>query len=177
LENLRSNTLTWSDITYPIFPLAGTVEGFYKEEDILFAKDDRGYRILDDTTLEGNSLGVRRLKIKADRKSIYPLKRKIDTFIDLVKYSAKSKLYLDYTGKPFKYKKTRYVSLVYKPINFRKYVDGKGTLFTAKGVNNWFEVPAIVGPEIPFVILLKIDQSYVLYGLSNTKGLDTRRMI
>jgi len=177
LVNSKSNTLTWSEIVFPIFPLGSGIESFYKEDGVLFAKDTRGYRILDDRNIAGDYLGVRRLHIKADKRSIYPLKRKIDTFIDLVKYSAIYKFYVDFNGKPFKYTKTRYAQLVYKPIQYSKFVEGKGTVFTVKGVNSWFEVDYVIHPDACWVGLLKVDRSWFLYELSFEKKEDTRRKI
>lgn len=177
MVNLKNSILTWSDITYPLFPLSTGIEGFYEEDGVVLVKDCTGYRIIDDTNLEGNTLGIRRIKLKADKKQIYPLTRKIDTFIDLIKYSNVYKHYIDHTGKYFKYEKTRFAKLVYKPINFRKFVDGKGTVFTVKGVNSWFEVPYVVSPEVAWVGLLKIDRSWLMYELSFTKQPDTRRKI
>lgn len=177
MVNLQSNTLSWSDIIFPLFPLGLGIEGFYEEDKVLFVKDHTGYRILDDKNLSGDSLGERRLHLKAETKQIYPLKRKIDTFIDLVKYSKVYKYYIDVEGRQFKYNKTRFAKLLYRPILFSKFVEGKGTVFTVKGVNSWFEVNYLLHPEARWAGLLKIDRTWLLYDLSFEKKQDSRRKI
>jgi len=177
LVNSKSSTLTWDSIQYPIFAMGVSFQDFYSEDNILFAKDDRGYRILDDRNLEGDTLGERRLQLRATVQEVYPLYRAINTFVDLIKYSSHYKYYIDKKGVPFKYHKTNYVPLKYKPISFKKSVEGSGTMFMVKGVHSWFQVPGSLPLDITWAGLLYIDASWVLYDLVKEKKKDSRRKV
>ena len=194
MESLKNNIWTWSDIKFPLFPVAKGLEGFYEEEGVLFAKTEYGYRILDDRNLKGDSLGLRRIQMlsnlreefsylnKRDFKRkilelVQPLPKKLDNFMNLIKYAYTTKYYLDTTGRYFKYKKTKYVPLVYKQILERKLEERAGTVFSVKGVNNWFEVPFKLTPEAKWVGLLKISKSWYIYEICLEKKKSTRRMV
>ena len=106
----------FNKITFPIFK---TEEGHWDKIDGLLLLNDH---IVDDTNMPGSTLGIRRVQTHTALKDLEPLPKALYNLAGLIKNGPKS--YIDSSGMPFSYKKTKFCALKYYRI---KRVELKGT--------------------------------------------------
>jgi|APSaa5957512535_1039671.scaffolds.fasta_scaffold15351_4 hypothetical protein len=168
-ESLKSNTLSLFDIHWPVWPLR-THESISKG----LITDSRGTRRLD---LEDKSLPFTKRRLIAkelEDYKLYPLKKNIWTFKDLILSGSRD--FIAYDGIIFKYKKSNYYPLIYREVIWRKYTSNS-TIFGVKDVSSPFEVKGKLNLEAVYAGVLKVGRGYLLYEMTNTRLKDTRRMI
>lgn len=130
--------------------------------------------ILDDTSIDADTLGKRRLLLK--EKGV-PLLRinKVFYFVgDIIKSS--SNMFIDNTGRLFKYTKTRSVPLIFRKI-IKKWNNpiGAGTIIEVDGIPTRFKTLSRSGHSVAG--LLEVDNGFILYGTYNEMYKDTRRKV
>lgn len=69
------------------------------------------YRVLDDTNIDGATLGIRRLKIKEAGGRLLPIRRATYLVADMIRVSKPTTWFVDNMGKVFQYKKERSITL------------------------------------------------------------------
>lgn len=128
MGNLKSALKTvqnYHTINFPVFKLPGEpqlVDGLLVSEG----------RLIDDTNVEGNTLGARRLKSPV-KLSIIKTYRK--DLVDLIKDSMSTEeWYIDYIGNVFRYRKTTTEKVRCHKITSIMYRDTY-SIITVKGVN------------------------------------------
>lgn len=99
-ENIKS-------IRFPVYSLKSN--DWYRQDGVLFIDDGK---VLDDTNMPGESLGVRR--IQCGRTDLYKLKKAFTDFNSLL--NSNSKIFIDSNGTPFIYRKTITSPLIHHTI-------------------------------------------------------------
>ena len=158
---------TASTIQYPIFLLPS---GTWETKDGLLLIDDM---VVDDTNMAGQTLGARRMQ--TPHKDVLPLKKMLTSYNGILKQ--KTKYFIDNTGKPFMYEKTRFAALKYLRI---KRVEKKGvaSLIWFKESNNPFTVPRPPEEGMLWAGILHLHGiPWVLYEYSETKLKDTKKKV
>ena len=129
--------------------------------------------VLDDTNVEGQSIGERRLRTPL--KNMYDLKHQIDNFGGLVKH--RGRFYVDSNGKFFIYEKSVKADLKYHLIG-KVEVKELASLIWIQGIPFPFEVPRPPNrTELCAGILYINKRPAYLYELSTRKWRDTWRKI
>ena len=161
------------DIKFPIF-IIGSHSRLWTENNILFLKSESGiiYKV-DNKNLPYEKLSQRRAKIQ--KKERYNFIATIFTYAQLIKSG--KKLFIDSSGKLFKYRKDRRVSLIYKEIKRIKRIEGKGFLLYVKGVSSPFTVSSLIYNFERYIGLLLIDGGYLVYEFSEEEKKSTWRKI
>jgi len=160
-------------INFPIFAIGSHARLWY-ENSVLFLKSESGiiYKV-DNKNLPYDTLAKRRRKIP--KKERYNFIGTYFTFAQLVK--SNKKLFVDSSGKLFKYKKDRRVSLIYKKIIGFKRIEGEGFLIFVKGITTPFLVSALVYNFEKYIGLLIIDGGYLIYEFTKEQKPNTWRKI
>ena len=129
--------------------------------------------VLDDTNVQGESLGERRLRTPL--KNMYDLKHQIENFGGLIKH--RGRFYVDSNGKFFIYEKSKKADLKYHLIGKVENKDF-ATLIWIHGIPFPFEVPRPPHRIETHAGILYVDKRPAyLYELTTQKWKDTWRKI
>jgi len=159
-----------NNIEFPVF-LIGKHEKIYSEDGIAYIELSNGkVQILDNKNLGGN-FAARRRKIK----NKYSFKGTCFTIQQLLK--SKYLYFCDNTGKVYKYKKTKFVSVVCKKVKSFSRVEGKGYLLELEGISYPFLVSAMVYSFQPYVQLIKLGGSYLIFDFCHEYRKPTRKKV
>jgi hypothetical protein len=121
---------TIKKVRFPVFKLRSDELRFYKN--ILYCED----KIVDDKSVEGSSLGVRRLRVNS--KELYPLRDCAFDFLSMIR--AGYKHFIDSNGKAFTYRKTKSCKIRSYRIDRVEHKDHYSTL-KVKGLSKVFILP------------------------------------
>lgn len=174
-----SNEVNLNNISFPVYklleqpPIIERGVAFYLNKRIdqeVFKK-----RIIDDKNLPGKTLSRRRLAIP--ESDLYKIKHAIYFLGDLVKLAKSTTWFIDSNGMLFQYKKTQFVPLVCRRIVNVFPGPSTGKILEVEGISTRFKT--LFSPPVShsYCLLLKISNSYVLYGTCEKKHKDTRRKI
>lgn len=156
-----------SKITFPVFTLPN---GNWQTTDgLLFLEEG----IVDDRNMPGLTLGSRR--VQTPHKNLVPLRKCITEHQGLIKQ--KSKYYIDSTGAPFIYEKTKMCALKYYLI--RK-VEQKevASLIWLKDLKHPFPIPRPPKAEMTWAGVLHLHGlPWMLYEYSQERRKDTSRKV
>ena len=129
-------------------------------------------KVVDDRNQEADTIGRRRLFTPHD---IFPLKNSVDSIQGLLKQTVKT--FIDTSGRPFIYEKTKRCDLKYFNIK-KKELRDTYTLLWLHGVNTPFSVPRPPEPGIFFAgVLLLHGLPWILYEYSEHPKKTTRRRV
>ncbi len=129
--------------------------------------------VLDDTNVEGQSIGERRLRTPL--KNLYDLKYQIEDFGGLMKH--RGRFYIDSTGKFFIYEKSKSAKLKYHLIGKLEQKD-VATLMWIQGIPFPFELPRPPDHTMRYAGILYInDKPSFVYEFSSTLKKDSWRKI
>ena len=154
-------------VEYPVFLLGA---GHWELIDGLLLMDDK---VIDDRNKEGKTLGARRMQ--TPHKPLFPLKKMVSSYNGILKQ--KTNYFIDNTGQPFYYEKTRFAQLKYLKI---KRVEKKNvaSLVWVQGHNTPFTVPRPPEDGMLWAGVLHLHGlPWVLYEYSETKLKDTRKKV
>ena len=134
-------------------------------------------QVIDDKSVEGSSLAMRRLRLKDSGTTLAKLKHAVFFIADMVKLSKNGTWFIDSEGTLFEYKKSKRVPLVFRPISQIIPMKHGGALVEVKGLSTRFKtLHAPTGLE-KYAGLLLVGTAHILYGLYKDKLEDTVRMI
>jgi hypothetical protein len=151
------------NIKFPIYPIPKTTNA-YVEGSQIRATSNTTDLIIDDKSVEGYTLGIRRLHI--EKKLLYPLRKSISNIGNFFLYSSIYSTYVDSMGKLFKYKKQTRVPLIYKKIIVSApYKSGTMLLMEDIHCPMWYYRPISPGKE--YAALLYMEKGYVLLGVTD----------
>ena len=132
--------------------------------------------LLDDTSIDRPTLGLRRLVLKAQGVPLVRLSRAIYFISDIV--AKPSSLYIDSNGKLFRYKRTKRVSLVFKKIaKMIPNQSGLGSIVEVENIPSRFKTLVHASKAYKYAGLLEVLGGYILYGLYTEKHDNTVRKI
>ncbi len=133
--------------------------------------------VVDDTSVPGNSLAMRRLQLKNIGIDLAKLRHAVFFLGDMIKLSKGGTWFIDSNGYVFEYRKTKRVPLVFKNISQIIPIKTGGAIVEVQGVGTRFKVLHAPNPQIKYAGLLLVGTGYLLYGLYEDKLMDTVRMV
>jgi len=163
-----------TQISWPVYRL-GTDRPNEEEGVLFYIYNDKIY-IIDDKTLEAESLAGRRLKLLVQGINLYKLKRAFFFLGDFIKVAKAGIWFIDSTGKIFTYTKKDLVPLVCKKIT--KIIPSVScALIEVKDIPARFKVLFQPTLEEKYAGLLKLGRGYIFYGFYKEPFKDTVRKI
>lgn len=183
MESL-TKPISLTDIVYPVFKI-GTERPLFEEGVVLYIYhyrlDDGSYRtkysIIDDRTLEGDTLAKRRIHLVKTGVKIKKLSRAVFFLGDFIKVAKAGTWMIDSAGNVFQYKKTKSVKLVYKPIKQIIPIKSGGAIIEVQGIPSRFKCLYKPANNIKYAGVIEHGMSYILYDLSVEQFDSTRRML
>jgi hypothetical protein len=176
------DSLTLQSLSYPIYKLPDKpniddgVMYYYSEiekEDITQGK----LCLIDDISIEGDSLAKRRLRLLADGVPLFKLKNALFFLGDLIKIANPKTWFIDSNGKLFNYKKTTSVKLDFHKITKIIPIQTGGAIIEVDGIPNRFKVLHTPIAAEKCAGILHMGLATVLYGLYSSIPETTRRMV
>ncbi|MEK9894835.1 MAG: hypothetical protein VW518_00230 [Burkholderiaceae bacterium] len=155
-----------SSIAFPIYPLPSS--NWEKADGLFFVEG----KVVDDKNMRGDTLGVRRLQTSHD---LLPLTKAILDFTGMIKQS--KNVFIDSTGIPFIYQKTKMLPLRYKKI---KRIDRKVVASVLHLEGEKHPIRIIRPPENGMTwagVLYYQELPWKLYEYSEEHQKDTRRKV
>ena len=135
-------------------------------------------KIVDDLSVSGKTLGLRRLKLQQDPKVVL---HKISTAIyflaDLIKLAKATTWFIDSSGKVFQWKKYARAKLITKKIKQVLPADGIGCVLEVEGLSQRFKSLQKPHDFHQYAVFLVINRMYILYGLSEDARKDSWRLV
>lgn len=178
-----TKSISLTEIVYPVFKI-GTEQPLFEEGVVLYIyyyhKDDDiviKYHIVDDRNLPGDTLAKRRLSLVKDGVKIKKLTRAVFFLGDLIKVAKPNIWMIDSVGNVFRYKKSKSVKLVYKPIKQIIPIKTGGAIIEVHGITSRFKCLYKPNSNIKYAGVIEYGMSYILYDLSTEQFDSTRRMI
>jgi hypothetical protein len=160
-----------TEISFPVYKLPSKPE---VEGTTIFISTLHTIKVLDDTSIDKPTLGLRRLQLV----NPYPLTNAIYYIKDLLKFCNGTTWFIDNKGKTFIYKKSKSVPLVFKPITKIIPINTGGALLELNNENPRFKVLYRPSDIERYAGVLEISKkAYILYGLYDQLYDKTERRI
>jgi hypothetical protein len=163
-----------NNFSWPIYSISSDTR-IWEENNVLYLTTAFGVKyILDNKNLSGNTLGVRRLRLrKLGTDKLYTFKGIYCTMYDV--FSSKHKIFIDSKGELLTLTKKTRRTLIYKKV-IGTWPGEEGHLMCqCEDVFPYIEIPFLPKVMPKYLGLLRINHDYVLYELSDTKKKDTWR--
>lgn len=169
------------EISFPVYKLS-KYKPILENGDLFYvfrvSEDKDKLKVIDSTNVSGDTLAIRRLKLKVAGVELLNLNQAIFFLADLIKIAKKDLWFIDSKGKLFQYTKDRSVPLIFKRIEKVIHMQTGGSIVVVKGITPRFKTLFKVTDEYKFAGLLKVDaKSYILYGVYTEEHKSTRRKI
>ena len=172
------------EIVFPVFRLGEKCPEiqdnlvYYKSEyaDKDTAKSTTNYRLVDDTSIDKPTLGLRRL-ILLQKYVLFPIGTSIYFLVDIIKLAKSTTWFIDSQGTVFQHKKTKRAKLTIKKIKQVLPAGGIGCVLEIDGIAQRFKTMKQPESYEQYVGVLHIDNSYLLYGYFDTPHKDTWRLV
>jgi hypothetical protein len=170
-----------SEIAFPVYRVARTV---ISEPPLLYTivinkEGDEEVRVVDDTSIDAETLGRRRLVLASRGTPLQKVSTAIFFLGDLIKMGSTSEWFVDTNGLAFKYKKVKYSKLLFKPIERLIPIKTGGYIVLVEGIPARFKT--LYSPRDKVFkyagVLLLNKHSYILYGLYEERPEDSWRKI
>lgn len=167
------------EISFPVFSLGK--EEPTLEEGVWFypRSSDEGIvlLIIDDQNIDMPTLARRRLTLKLRGERLFTLRTAVFFIADFLKISNGATWFIDSNGKVFNYKKTKRVPLVFKKITKLIPIPTGGCLVQCEGSEARYKTLHNPTQDYKWAGLLKLNRSYILYGLYPVEHKQSTRMI
>ena len=135
-------------------------------------------RVVDDTSVSGSTLGLRRLQLKTDPKvTLFPVRTAIYFLADLVKLAKSTSWFVDNSGRVFNYEKTTRAKLTTKRIKQVLPASGLGCVFELQGLPHRFKAMRRPDEHELYARVLQLGMAHIFYGFCDTQKPDSWRMI
>lgn len=135
-------------------------------------------RVVDDRSVAGDTLGMRRLRLKTDPKvTLFPVRTAIYFLADLVKLAKATTWFVDSSGRVFHYEKTTRAKLTTKRIKQVLPADGLGCVFELQGIPSRFKAMQRPGEHQQYARVLQLGMSFIFYGFCDEHKPDSWRMV
>jgi hypothetical protein len=134
-----------------------------------------GLRIVDDKSVQGATLGLRRLAIVGAR--LFPIRQALYFLGDLIKIAKQTTWFIDNTGKVFQYRKSSRAKLAAHKITKVLPLEGMGAIVEVQGLPQRFKCMYAPKPDQYYAGILRWGLSYVLYGFYNEAFKTTHRLV
>ena len=131
-----------------------------KETDLVYL----GLRIIDDKSLDGDTLGARRLRLKVDEENLFPIRISVYFLADLIKLAKATTWFIDNHGVVFQYKKSTRAKLTSHKIKNILPGTGMGCIIELEGIPQRFKAMYRPSIEQTYAGVLRWGLGYILYG-------------
>lgn len=175
---------SFSKIQFPIYYLGHnkpTVEGkkiyMHYVVDNKHEENEDKILLVDDRSIEADSLALRRLQLKNSGVKLAKLKYAVFFIGDMLKLCKGTTWFIDSEGNLFEYRKTRKVPLVFRKISQIIPLRTGGAIVEVQGIGTRFKVLHAPSGTEKWAGLLLVGVSYILYGLYDTQLEDTVRAV
>jgi hypothetical protein len=132
-------------------------------------------RVVDDASLSGNTLGLRRLQLLDEK--LFPIRTAIYFLADLVKLAKSTTWFIDNSGRVFHYEKNTRAKLITKPIKQILPASGIGCVVELAGISSRFKSLQRPSEHQHFARVLKLGMGFIFYGFCETVKPDSWRMV
>jgi hypothetical protein len=168
-----------SNIVWPIYAIRSHAS-IQTRKNILYITTEYGEYVLDNKNLKGNTLGIRRLKLKKQRETdkgftLYPLSSIYYTFEDVLQ-GAKFKIYIDSIGTLHNFTRKTRRDLKYYKVQ-KTQVHANSVLCFCRGLTAPILINYIPTKMPLYLGLVKINGSLQIYELSNKSKPNTWRLL
>lgn len=133
--------------------------------------------LIDDKSIEKDSLALRRLKLKSSGVELFKLKYAIFYIADMLKMCKGPTWFIDSTGELFEYRKSKRVPLIFRPIERIMPINSGGAIIEVHGISTRFKVLHAPRNNEKYAGLLLVGVGYILYGLYQEQLEDGYRVI
>jgi hypothetical protein len=140
-------------------------------------EDQYRIRVVDDKSIDSDSLGLRRAKLKQQGVTLHPIGTAIFFIADLVKLAKSTTWFIDKEGNIFQYKKSTRAKLIYRPISQILPINSGGAIIEVKGIPSRFKSLHMPTTGPTHAGLLSIGTGYILYGLYDKEYDSSYRVI
>lgn len=156
------------NITFPVYRLPST--DWYRQDGVLFINNGK---VLDDTNMPGETLGVRRLQ--CGRTDLQKLRVAYPDFLSMLQ--AKTNIFIDSKGKPFIYKRSINSPLIHHRVKFIEPKDDI-TIVKLERINSFFSIPRppYGDPRYARVLYFK-GYPWIIYDFAQERGKDSFRRV
>ncbi len=167
------------DLHFPIFRV-GTEKPLIEGNKMYYEQYDKDgiitELVLDDKSVQSNSLAMRRLILKDRDIELKPLRMAIFFLGDFIKLATPKVWFIDSSGFLFKHTKKLRVKLKFYPIAQIIPINTGGSIIEVDSINIRFKTLFAPTNE-KYAGLLHLGRAYILYGLYEEKPKDTWRLI
>ncbi len=172
-------------INWPVFLLGNidvtTVNSVsYKETEVYLIEEERfafNKLIIDDKNIKEDTLSLRRLVLMNRGVNLFPIQVAIYFLADLIKIAKNKVQFIDSSGNIFKYEKFKPAPLTCHRLKNILPSVGVGVIIEVEGITQRFKLMFEPNDEQQYVGLLKLNNSYLLYGMYNEPFKKTYRKI
>lgn len=175
-----------TEISWPVFRLGehkphqddGVI--YYSKEYVDNESEDSrvGLRIVDDKTIPGNNLGMRRLLLASDEEvKLFKIKTAIYFLADLIKIAKQTTWFIDSSGKVFQYRKSTRAKLTFHKIKQILPGTGMGAVIVVEGLSQRFKCMYRPKDHQEYVGVLRYGLGYLLYGFYDEYHKPTHRLV
>ena len=162
-------------IVFPVYLVTKPISKIGTSLVFMNAKEE--YQYLDDTSIKGSSLGMRRLKLQ-ETKKLVKLSNALYFLKDIIKLSGHTTQFIDSSGMLFNYTKSKMVALEFKTITKVIPISTGGALLEIDGEFPRYKIMYVPNPDEKYIGLLRVSPKvYLVYGLYTELHKNTRRKI
>ena len=148
---------------FPVYPIGSYLDIFEQDGLVYLLRNyDTDYKVLDNKNLEGDTLGLRRIKIPKKQKA--SLKSVIYNLESLIRYTGTSRKFIDNNGRVFEYKRTKFYYIYSYRILKVTESDSK-YIVHLKNYPQRFLTDEHVTSD--YVLLMNTEPGFMLYGFKN----------
>ncbi len=172
MNEVSLTTTSLADIRYPIFKLGlikpeqqDGVVFYYHTKDLDDDVTTVTLAIIDDRTLAGDSLSLRRLELLKNGAPLYRVHNAIYFLGDLIKLATPTTWFIDSNGKVFNYLKTNRAILKVHQINKILPIKTGGAIIEVKGLLSRFKCLYLPEEGANYAGILYVGLSRILYGI------------
>lgn len=174
-----------AEIVWPVFRLGekrpeqhnGLVFYYTEYVDKETQEPSMVHKIVDDASLPGNTLGLRRLQLKSQGHTLHRITTAIYFLADLVKLAKSTTWFIDSSGRVFNYEKNTRAKLTTRKIKQVLPGTGLGCVVEVEGISSRFKSMIRPSEYESYAVVLKLGMGFLLYGFSETHRPDSWRMI
>lgn len=184
METLK-NTINLMEICFPVYSLKGGHTPI-REKGLSFTytekldKEDNlvpNPKVIDDLSIEGDTLSKRRLKLYSKGVKLAPLYKAIFFLGDLIKLAATTKYFVDSSGKIFTYTKNTRAKLKYKRITKVIPITAGGAIIELEGSPIRYKALFAPTRQQKYAGVLEWGMGNILYGFYEEQYPDSWRMV
>ena len=173
------------EIVYPVYSIIGSAvpskdgtvtftysESVDDEENLTYS-----FKVIDDSSIVGETLGLRRLRIQANGDKLQKIGKAIFFLGDLIKIAKRSSYFIDSTGRVFQYRKSIRAKLHFKRLTNVIPISTGGALLEIEGLMQRFKCLFQPRTLELYVGVLELNKTHILYGLYEQPYKSSWRMI